>query len=71
MQSAIYTNNRAATLIENDCFERALDLLSQTLTSVQQQQQEEDESSDESGEVQECNKHLSTSNKTRKNLDFM
>jgi len=66
MQSAIYTNNRAASLIENDCFERAFELLNQALSSVQDQVEKEQEVILRS---KPANNFLSTSNKKRKDLE--
>ncbi|CAJ1957721.1 unnamed protein product [Cylindrotheca closterium] len=78
MQSAIYLNNRASSLIEKDSFEKAIETLNQALNAVQKVQKDEWSSSSSSSSSVENSekfprrpggKYLSTSNKRRKELD--
>ena len=77
MQTAIYLNNRASTLIEKDSFEKAIDMLNQALAAVQKDELNESSSAENSRKFSTRNcttgrpsgKYLSTSNKRRKELD--
>lgn len=66
MQSAIYINNRASSLIENDCFDKALDMLDQALAALQKSEQEEE--CEKTGGCS-SDEYLSTSNRWRQELD--
>lgn len=69
MQSAIYLNNRACTLIEKDCFEKAIEMLNQALSAVPKDELEESLSTQNPWKSPTRGKYLATSNKRRKELD--
>ncbi|CAJ1949891.1 unnamed protein product [Cylindrotheca closterium] len=74
MQSAIYLNNRASSLIEKNCFEKAIETLNQALHAGQKVQTKDEWSSSSLSSSSKFSrrpsgKYLSTSNKRRKELD--
>lgn len=71
MQSASYLINRSSSLIENDCFDKALDLLNQAQTIVQKSKLENSEKSlkREGRTGSTSDEYLSTSKRQRQELD--